>query len=301
MNTYVNFNGEIIPASRAILTADNRSFRYGDGLFETIKVVNGRIILENYHFERFISGAAILQFDPAPDFSRKLLTVQILDLCARNGHLQHARVRLVLFRGNGGLFDSPDNFPNYIIQSWALPAVEGEAAYVEREAAYSDRQGHQWVIGIFPDARKSCDLYANLKSNNYQASVQAAIYARRHQLNDCLILNSYGRIAESSIANLFYCKNGKIFTPPLSEGCVAGVMRRFLLVEAEKEGWDLIEQVTTVEELESADEVFLTNVIQGVRRVSGLRNVPGGDLSGKIYNDRQIFTRCQELIQKKLY
>jgi branched-chain amino acid aminotransferase len=293
MNTYVNFNGKIIPADRAILTADNRSFRYGDGLFETIKVVNGRIILENYHFERFIKGAAILQFDPAPHLSLKVLAAHMLELCERNGHLQHARVRMVLFRGNGGLFDKPDNFPNYIIQTWALPVMEGGTTY-------PDNQGNQWVIGIFPDARKSCDLYANLKSNNYQASVQAAIYARRHQLNDCLILNSYGRIAESSIANLFYCKNGRIFTPPLSEGCVAGVMRRFILEEAEKAGLDLVEQVTTAEDLESADEVFLTNIIQGIRRVSGFRNVSGGDQSDVNYNNWQISTHCQELIQKKL-
>lgn len=297
MSTYVNFNGEIIPSGKAILTADNRSFRYGDGLFETIKVVKGRIILENFHFERFISGAGILQFDPAPGLTREVLAVRILDLCERNGHSQHARVRMVLFRGNSGLFDPSDHFPNVIIQTWALPAAGGSG----NESPVSPEE---WVIGIFPDARKSCDLYANLKSNNYQVSVQAAIYAGRHQLNDCLVLNSYGRIAESAIANIFYCKNGKIYTPPLSEGCVAGVMRRFLLEEAEKEGMDLVEKTTTLTDLESADEVFLTNVIQGIRRVSGFRHVSGlqdgskADRMDITYSDRKITTRCRELIQK---
>ena len=128
-------------------------------------------------------------------------------------------MRLVVFRGAGGLYDPQDHFPNYIIETWPLPAGSGEL----------NQNG--LLIDVFPDGRKACDPYANLKSNNFLLYVLAALHAKNNLFNDCLVLNSRERIADSTIANLFFARGGKFFTPPLSEGCVAGVMRR-LLIEA---------------------------------------------------------------------
>src|ERR1700733_2874746 len=107
----VNFDGVTFPSDQAILTADNRSFRYGDGLFETMKVASGRICLENYHFERLMAGIRLLQFDPPSGFTPPFLARQILDLCEKNGHSALARVRLAVFRGDGSLFDPVDASP----------------------------------------------------------------------------------------------------------------------------------------------------------------------------------------------
>jgi branched-chain amino acid aminotransferase len=263
MPELLNFNGAILRSDAAILTADNRSFRYGDGLFETIRVKNGQICLESYHFDRLMAGIRLIQLTTPPFFTPAYLTKQILSLCEKNGHSQLARIRLVVFRSAGGFgvkvaTEEPD--AHFVIQSW--PLASGINAF--------DTNG--LVIDLFPSGRKACDPFANLKSNNYLLYVMAALYARDHHLDDCLVLNSHGRIADSSIANLFYCsKDGEIFTPPLSEGCVGGVMRRFLLDFLPKAGFTVREKETTVEDLEDAEAVFLSNALRGIQWVRSFR------------------------------
>jgi branched-chain amino acid aminotransferase len=264
LSNFINFNGKILPSDTTILTADNRGFRYGDGLFETIRVADGRILLENYHFERLFGGVRLLQFDGIPSFTAENLAGQILELCKINGHSAQARVRLVTFRGNGGLYDPVDHFPNYIIQSWSLDPRNSEL----------NKEG--MVIDIFPDGQKSCDVYASLKSNNYLVYVMAALYARQKGVDDCLVLNSYNRIADSTIANLFYCRQGLIYTPPLTEGGVAGVMRRHLLEVLPKAGFSVREKATTREDLENAEEVFLTNALKGIKWVKSFGSATYG-------------------------
>ena len=259
MPDFVNFDGAILRSDKAILTADNRSFRYGDGLFETIKVKKGRICLENYHFERLMAGIRLLQLEFPASFTAERLARQILDLCEKNGHTTLGRVRLVVFRGDGGLHDRVDPLPHYIIQSGPLAAGN------------EGINDNGLILDIFPDGRKSCDALSSLKSNNYLVYVMAALYARKNGLNDCLVLNSRDRIADSTIANVFYSQDGKIYTPPLSEGCVAGVMRRFLADLLQKTGFTLIEKITTAEDLQNAEGVFLTNAIRGIQWVRSFR------------------------------
>ncbi|MHA4809301.1 aminotransferase class IV [Flavitalea flava] len=262
VTTFVDFNGTLTPSQKAILTAENRSFRYGDGLFETIRVSNGQILLKEYHFERLLKGVKLLQFNPLPGFTREMLADRILELCRKNGHIAGARVRLVVYRGDGGLYELENNIPHYLIQSWELPAEKKQ------------QEAEGWKITVFSEGRKACDVFSHLKSNNFLLYALAAIYAQKEQANDSLVLNSHGRIADTTIANLFYIKNGRIITPPLSEGCVAGVMRRFLAESIQKEGiYPLEEKEVTIGDLEGADEVFLTNAIRGIIRVSSFGEV----------------------------
>ena len=221
-----------------------------------------------------MAGISLLQFEPPVSFTAGKLAGEILDLCRRNGHKGLSRVRLAVFRGDGGLYDPLNHFPNYIIQAWPL----------EPGSAGLNQNGLE--IGIFPDGRKSCDPYSNLKSNNYLLYVLAALYAGRRQLNDCLVLNSHGRIADSTISNLFWCRKGEIFTPPLSEGCVAGVMRRWLLEVLPAAGYVLREKTTTAEDLAGAEEVFLTNAMRPVRWVKAFRGTNyGAQLATSIFHE----------------
>lgn len=258
MNSYINFNGKILRSDRPVIHADNRGFRYGDGVFETIRVIKNRIIFSDFHFERLFSGIKLLQFDVPASFTESKLSHEVESLCKKNKDQLSARVRLVVFRSDGSLSDPRPEHPDYIIQSASLPPINSEI----KEKGL--------VLGLYPESRKSLDIFSNLKSNNYLLYVMAARYAKTHQYGDCLVLNTSGRVCESTIANIFCIKNAKIYTPPLSEGCVAGVTRRFLLEKMRNEKYPIEEKQMDLEFVESSEEIFLTNAINGIRWVDKL-------------------------------
>ena len=251
---FVCFNGRLLPADEPVLSADNKSYRYGDGLFETMKVVQGRISLGSMHFERLFSGLEILGYKVPSFIVPEKLQQEIQLLCKKNKCERLARVRLSVSRGNGGVCDQTDEL-QYLIECWPLT----ESSNRLNEDGY--------LIDVFPDARKSCDVFSNLKSANYLPYIMAARYAKENKLNDCLVMNVHERIADASIANIFLIKNGKLTTPALKEGCINGVMRRYLLEEYKAE-----ETTVTIADVLAAGEVFLTNAVYGIRWVKEFRN-----------------------------
>jgi branched-chain amino acid aminotransferase len=282
---FINYNGNLLPSGQPLLTANNRGFRYGDGLFETMLVKPGGVRLKHFHFERLISGMRLLRFEVPPLFTPDHLERQILELCAINGEAgsgglggagslwgpgglgsdlaaassDSVRARLVVFRGDGNLSGPVDPIPHYIIQTGPIPAT----------SKGWNKAG--LAIDVFPDGRKSADGLSALKSNNYLLYAMASMYARAHGLDDCLVLNSQGRFADSTIANLFYTKGDTIYTPPLSEGGVAGVMRRYLLESLLRAGYTVREQPTGPADLAQAGEIFLTNALKGINWVRSFR------------------------------
>lgn len=270
---WINYNGKFHPADIALVAASSRGLRYGDGLFETMLVRDGRIRLEDHHFDRFFAGMRLLAFAPPAHFTREYLRQQILDLCEKNDGHALSRARLMVFRGEGHLFDTTDNDPQYIIESSVLAT--------NQLLLNKDGLG----IGLYPGGCKACDPLANLKTNNFLLYAQAARYAYDHHWDDCMVLNSYQRIADSCIANLFCVRRGRICTPPLSEGCVGGVMRRFLLEHMPDWGFPVLEQAVSPEDLKDADEIFLTNALKGVRWVgefAGKTRSPG--IAGQLHS-----------------
>jgi branched-chain amino acid aminotransferase len=258
MDRLIHFNGKILPAEQALIGAGSRGLRYGDGLFETMRVVNGRIALQDLHVERLLRGMAILQFDLPAFFDAAHLAEAVLVLCKRMKIEAGARIRLNVFRGNGGLYDPESHHPNIVIEAWPLKLP-------------TSLHENGLVIDIYTEARKHPDILANLKTNNYLPYILAALYVKNNRLNDCLLLNSAGRICDATIANVFWVKDGKVFTPPLSEGGVAGVMRKYLLEQVSGDH-AVQEALLTPETLGEADEVFLTNAIQGIRWVRAFRD-----------------------------
>lgn len=257
--SHICFNGKILPGDEPVLLVANRGYRYGDGLFETMKVAKGKILLANYHFERLFSGLALLKFDMPRLFSREKLEQEILHLCRRNDCEKLARVRLSVSRGNGGLYDT-DKVLQYCIECWPL------------NESVNSLNENGLVIDVFPDAAKNCDKYANLKSANFLPYSLAALFAKENKLNDCLVLNTTGSIADSTIANVFVISGETIQTPGLDQGCVNGVMRRHLIAEMQLAGYQVTETAVALADIENADEVFLSNAINGIRWVRAFRN-----------------------------
>lgn len=270
--SHFNYNGKLIKDSTPIIGADNRGLRYGDGLFETMKMRNGKIQLEDDHFARLWKGMATLQFDIPKHFNPDTLSEMIMALAEKNQQQQAARIRVNVFRGDGGLYDAKNHQPNYVIQTWALPDTNG---------AFNS---NGLVLGIYDAVQKSCDLLSNLKTNNYLPYVMAALYAKNEKCNDALLINQFGRICDSTIANVFLVKDERVFTPALKEGCVAGVMRNKIIGELKNTAWPVEETSITPQQLLQADEIFLSNSMYNIRWVQRIGDHSfGNDITQKIY------------------
>lgn len=255
---YLCHNGKITSAHDPIITADNRGFRYGDGIFETMRCIDDTIPLVSYHFDRLYKGLKTLYFDICRSYTSTYFIKQIIELCKKNKH-NPARVRLMMYRGEGGVNDPQNHIPNYIIQSWVLPNKQWQL------------NENGLVIGLCKEVKKSCDILANCKTNNYLPYLYAAHYAKQQQWNDSIILNTNNRICDTTIANIFIIKNDQIYTPPLSEGCIEGVMRRYI-IENLSSLFSITEKLLTIQDIEQADEIFLTNAIRGIQWVKSFNS-----------------------------
>lgn len=224
-----------------------------------MKCLNSEIQFADLHFERLFNALNILQFELPENFSAAYLREQIFLLCKKNNLHTAARVRLNFFRKTGGLYDPIDHTPDFIIETSELPA--GSLVL----------NANGLIVDVYNEARKSCDAFSNLKCNNYLPYLMGALFAKQNKLDDCLILNMHDRICEATIANVFWIKNNIIHTPPLSEGCVAGIMRRRLLCLLPKHGYSVQEKPLSTAELKEADELFLTNAVSGIRWVKAFQ------------------------------
>jgi branched-chain amino acid aminotransferase len=272
MNHFI-YNGKTYKENSPVISANNRGLRYGDGVFETMKLLNGKIILFDEHFARLWKGMEILGFDMPKHLSPEQFLSEIVTLAKKNGHEKTARIRLQIIRGDGGLYDVKNHHPRYIIQTWPLPEGNGEW------------NSNGLVLGIYKDARKSCDILGNLKHNNYLPYAMAALHAKKEKWNDALLLNSRGNICDSSIANVFIVKNEIIYTPALSEACVAGIMRQQIISELKKSSRKLIETAVSAEDVLNADEVFLSNSMYNIRWVQRIGDsIYNSNITREIYS-----------------
>lgn len=269
---FLFYDGHILRSDKLLISPNNRSYRYGDGCFETIKVLGGKIALASYHYERLLSSLDHLHFKLPGYFTPDWLEKNILALVQKNGHAHRGRIRVTVTRGEGGIYDQQNHFPYVLIQSWPLQ----EATQVFNENGL--------VIDIYKEARKVCDHFSSLKTNNYLPYVMGALWAKQHHLNDAILLNPYDRIADATIANVFIVKDGVIKTPALTEGPVNGVMRRHLLRIIREANMPVEEGMLSVIELMEASEVFLTNAIHGIKWVKQIgENNYTNQLSAKLF------------------
>lgn len=249
--------------------ANNSAFRYGVGLFETMLLRNGSIRLAKYHWDRLFEGMARLGFEVPAHFSAAYLEDEVLKTVKKNGGEKLCRVRLQVYGAGGGLYDREHNRPLYVVECYQL----------NPEMLKLNENG--LVAGVATGPAKAADSVSDLKTSNALVYAMAAQQAQQNKWNDALVLNTTGNIIESTIANIFWVTEGTIFTPPLSEGCVAGVMRRHLLAQAP----EIVQASMTKEALAEADEVLLTNAIRGLRWVGQC-----GDRNYRNTLNKQLFT-----------
>lgn len=248
---FVFFNGNFLPEEEPVFTVQNRSFRYGDGVFETMKVYKSKILLKEYHFERLQVSLQMLQIKNCLDGAA--LSQNIYELCKKNNCSNLARVRLTVYRNH-------QSEAEYII----------EASSLSEETIHCNEKG--LTIGMYPYARKYPDAFANLKTANFLPYVLAEKYAKENGMDDAIVFNAFTKISDSSKANIFLIKHNEIFTPSLHQGCINGVMRRFLIEKLKQAGYRVHQTEISEHDLFDADEVFLTNSVFDIRWVEHFRN-----------------------------
>ena len=255
----VNFNGTIVPSSENIL-AENRAFLYGDGVFETVKILDGKILYAEDHYFRLMASMRVVRMEIPMNFTMEYFEEQILSLARATGLDVSSRARITVYRNDGGYYLPSDNNVSFLV---AVTALEKQLYSIE------DRD---YEVDLYKDFYVTKQLLSSIKSTNKLLNVTASIFAKENDLDNCFVLNDTKNVIEALQGNVFMLMGNRLITPPVSEGCVNGVMRRQLLALAKKiEGIEVVEEIISPFDLQKADELFITNVIMGIQPVTKYR------------------------------
>jgi len=255
----INNNGTITEAIQ--LSINNRGYKYGDALFETIKVLNGKVLFWEDHYFRLMASMRILRMEIPMNFTMEFLENQIQKTLKSN-QLENssAKVRLFIHRNEGGLYSPESNDVSFVVTTEKLATD----IYLLNDTDYE--------VDLFKDYYVSPDLLSTLKTNNKILNVVGSIYAKENNLDNCLVLNTNKSVVEALNANIFVLKDNTLKTPPLQDGCLKGVMRKQIIdIVKTMPEIEIIEESISPFELQKVDEIFITNVIQGIQPVSKYR------------------------------
>jgi len=275
MQQYILHNDEFIAIDQPILTAHNRGFRYGDGLFESMRMSNGKLRFAEQHAERLKAGMKALKMEGASLLDEYFLKQKTAELCKKNKLKDNARFRLSVYRSGEGLYTPDTNKTGYVLEATALSESKYEL----------NRKG--LIVDVYDELTKSVDPLSNYKTSNSLVYVMAGLYKKQHGLDEAFILNHKGFLCESISSNVFVVYDKQIYTPALSEGCIVGVMRGVVMDLAKNHDIQVIEAQINPEVLKEAEEVFITNAIGGIRWVMG-------------YGRKRYFNEVTKMLSAKL-
>jgi branched-chain amino acid aminotransferase len=255
----INFNGNISALNNHI-SVQNRGFLYGDGVFETVKIVDSKVLYVEDHYFRLMSSMRILRMEIPMAFTLEYIEQQLLNTAMASNVADNARVRMTVFRNEGGYYDPLDNNISFIITATA----GASSLYLFSDEAYE--------VDLYKDYYVTKQLLSTIKSTSKIINITGSIYARENGLQNCLLLNDSKNVIEALNGNLFMLVGNKLTTPPVSEGCLKGVMRKQVMeVAAQNQGIEVVEEVISPFDLQKADELFITNVIVGVQPITRYR------------------------------
>lgn len=253
----INLNGNIVENNQ-VLTPSNRAFAYGDGVFETLKIVSGKILFWEDHYLRLMASMRIMRMEIPQSFTMDYLEKQILDTA--QAHLPESKstkARITVFRNEGGLYTPVDNSVSFVITAAPL------------DTPFYLFSTEKYEIELFKDYQINSGLLSTIKTTSKAIHTLAGIFAQENDFDNCILLNENKMVVEAINGNIFLVFGNTIKTPPISDGCLRGVMRKQLLNLA-KQIPDYMFEETTISpfDLQKADEVFITNVITGIQPVT---------------------------------
>ena len=263
----LNFNGQLLSEDIAFLTYRNRGLKYGDSLFESLRSIDGKLIFWEDHYLRLMSSMRILRMEIPMEFTMEFLEEQLLKTSVANNLAEGAaRFRLTVFRNDGGLYLPDDRNVSYLIEAHSLL----NTSFIIKPGKYE--------VELFRDFYMNPDMLSTLKTNNRIINVVGSIFAQENDYDNCLLLNQSKQVVEALDANIFLIKDRLVKTPPLQDGCLNGIIRKKLMaILRESEAYEFEESSISPFELQKADELFLTNAVQGIRPITKYRKKEFGD------------------------
>lgn len=273
----VSFNGNLLPSDEATLNLNNRGYNYGDSLFETMRVINSKIMFWETHYFRLMSSMRILRMSIPMDFSPEFLEEKIIELVKANDLESSAvRVKINIHREAGGYYTPERNSIGYFISVKPL------------DGAFFTISDDPYEVELYKDHYVLSGMLSTIKSNNKLVNILAGIYAKENGFDNCFLINQNKSVLEMTNGNVFIIKGKEIKTPPLSDGCLNGIIGKQLIEILNKsEDFTLKEETVSPFELQKADEIFFTNAIQGIQPITKYRkksytNTVARNLVGKL-------------------
>ena len=257
----INLNGTILPNPNDSLSFHNRGLHYGDAVFETLKVSAGKILFWEDHYFRLMASMRIMRMEIPMNFTLEFLEDELHKTLEQFTDKAFAyRVKLLVWRAWGGKYTPSAKTIEYAIEAEVLD----QAFYTLNEEPYE--------IELFKDFYVNSGLLSTLKTNNKAIHVLGSIYAEENDYQNCLLLNEHKMVVEALNGNLFWVQGYKIKTPPLTDGCLNGIIRKQLLqIIALLPDYVLEEATLSPFDLQKADELFITNTIIGIQPITQFR------------------------------
>lgn len=249
----LNYNGELLDEKNLLLSANNRAFKYGDGLFETIKATKTKVIFWEDHYFRLMASMRMLRMKIPMSFTLEYLEQEILKSIATQKEANHYRVRLTIYRKDGGFYTPETNEIDFLIESSPL----------------NHQTKSEYSVDVYKDFYNYSGLLSTVKTTNRMLNTLASIYAKENELDNCVLINENKGVVEVANGNIFIVIDKTVKTPALTEGCIKGIVRKKVIEIIQKNPDYTIEETTISPfEIQKADEVFITNAIIGIQPVT---------------------------------
>lgn len=268
----INYNGNFIPQEQLQLTNENRAFKYGDGIFETVKVQNNKVVFWEDHYFRLMASMRMLRMKIPMRFTLEFLEEEILKTVKAQPNGRIFRARLNVYRKDGGLYTPNTNEVDYIIDV--------------KEVNYQAKKPYR--IELYKDFYNYSGLLSTVKTTNRMLNTLASVFAKENDVDNCILLNERKGVAEVTNGNIFVIKGNAVKTPALTEGCIKGIIRKKVIEQLQKsEHYTIEETAISPFEIQKADEVFITNAVMGIQPVTH-------------YRKKEFTTKIVERFQKTL-
>tara|TARA_B110000285_G_scaffold227382_1_gene288622 strand:- start:506 stop:1309 length:804 start_codon:yes stop_codon:yes gene_type:complete len=239
----------------------NRGLHYGDAVFETLRVSGSKIFFWEDHYFRLMASMRILRMEIPVNFTLEFLEKEVLNLVETFSEKNSSyNIKILVWRKAGGKYSPKSNDIEYLLTGAQI------------ETLFYTLHDKRYEVELFKDHFVNSGILSTLKTNNKIVQVLGSIFAKENDYQNCLLLNETKTIVEALNGNLFLVKGSIIKTPPLTDGCLNGILRKQIIaICLQLPEYTLEEASVSPFELQKADEMFVTNVISGIQPISKYR------------------------------